>query len=97
MFAGQEDLEDYLEDEHEPETVWRSNYPTVSELAEKVEEVLEDHTEEEAKRLYPGPVIVSLGARHECCTTEPMGSQLTGEPGPETKRGVRWHQTKSVG
>ena len=72
--AGQGDPEDYLEVEHEPETVLRSNYPTVSDLAEKVEEVLEHqvrrgqlmkHTEEEAKRLYPGLVIASLGANRK--------------------------------
>ena len=69
--AGQGNPEEYLEVEHDPETVWRSNYPTVSELAEKVEDVLEDqvrrgqvlkHTEEEAKRLCLGSVIASLGA-----------------------------------
>ena len=62
---------EYLEVEHDPETAWRSTYPTVSELAEKVEDVLEDqvrrgqvlkHTEEEAKRLFPGLVIAPLGA-----------------------------------
>ena len=64
--AGQGNPVEYLEVE-----VWRSNYPTVSELAEKVEDVLEDqvrrgqvlkHSEEEVKRLYPGLVIASLGA-----------------------------------
>ena len=69
--AGQGTPEEYLEAEHDPETVRRSNYPAVLELAETVEDVLEDqvrrgqvleHTEEEAKRLYPGLVIASLGA-----------------------------------
>ena len=71
--------EGYLEVEDDPETVWRSTYPTVSELAEKVEDVLEDqvrrgqvlkHTEEEAKRLYPGLVIASLGQTRRRRATE---------------------------
>ena len=69
--AGPGNTEEYLEAEHDPERVWRSTCPTVSELAEKVEDVLEDqvrrsqvlkHIEEEAERLYPGLVIASLGA-----------------------------------
>ena len=72
--AGQGNPGDYLEDEHDPETVWRSNYPTVSELSEKVEEVLEDqvrrgqflkHTEEQAKRLYSRLIVASLGTNRK--------------------------------
>ena len=40
--AGQGNLDDDMEESHDTETVWRSNCPTVDELAEKVEEVLED-------------------------------------------------------
>ena len=61
-------------EDHDPGTVWRSNYPTVSELAEKVEEVLQDQvkrrqvvelSEEDARRQYPGLVIASLGANRK--------------------------------
>ena len=72
--GGQGNPDEYLDAEHDPASVWRSNYPTVSELAEKVEDVLEDqvrrgqvmkHTEEEAKRLYPGLIVASLGANRK--------------------------------
>ena len=72
--AGQGNPDEYLDAEHDPESVWRSNYPTVSELAEKVEDVLEGqvrrgqvmkHTEEEAKRLHPGLIVASLGANRK--------------------------------
>ena len=42
---GQENPDGYLDEGHDTEAVWRSNYPTVDELVEKVEEVLEDQVE----------------------------------------------------
>ena len=72
--AGQENPDEYTEAGHDTETVWRSNYPTVDELAEKAEEVLEDQvkrgqvvklSEEDAKRLYLGLVIASIGANRK--------------------------------
>ena len=72
--GGSGNPEEYLEAEHDPETVWRSNCPTVSELADKVEDVLEDqvrrgqvlkHTEEEAKRLCPGLGDCLRGGKQE--------------------------------
>ena len=71
---GQENPDDYLDAGHDTEAVWRSNYPTVDELVEKVEEVLEDQVkrrqvlklpEEVAKVRYPGLVIASLGANRK--------------------------------
>ena len=58
--AGQGNPGYYLEDEHDPETVWRSNCPTVSGLSEKVEEVLEDQVRRgqyDATRAPKGPQI----------------------------------------
>ena len=64
-------------------TVWRSNYPTVSEFAEKVKDVLEDqvrrgHTEQE---LCPGLVIAPLGrTRKRRATGHPLHGYFMMDP-----------------
>ena len=72
--AGQGTPDDHLVEGHDTETVWRSNIPTVDELADKVEEVLEHQvkrgqvvklSEEDAERQCPGFSITSLGANRK--------------------------------
>ena len=69
--ASQANSQDYLDDEEATEGKWRRNYSSVSQLADKVIEVMEDQTargqliklsEAEARRQYPGLVVASLGA-----------------------------------
>ena len=62
FWQDMENPDDYMEEDHDPKTVCRSNYSTVAELAEKVQKVLQDQvqrgqvvklSEEDAKRQYP--------------------------------------------
>ena len=71
---GQEHPDGYLDEGHDTEAVWRSNYPTVDELVEKVEEVLEDQVErgqvvklpeDVAQSRFPGLIVASLGANRK--------------------------------
>ena len=64
--ASQANSQDYLDDEVAPEVTWRRNYSSVSQLADKVIEVMEDQTakgqliklsEAEARRQHPGLVV----------------------------------------
>ena len=67
----QADPSDHNEPALESDAVWRSNYSTLAELADKVVEVMEDQarrgqvlklSEEEALRRFPSLTIASLGA-----------------------------------
>ena len=45
QLASQLDPQDYLEDKAGSEGAWRSNFASIDELADKVEEVMEDQAE----------------------------------------------------
>ena len=72
--STQADPSEYLELKAGSEGVWRSNYASIRELEDKVEEVMEDqasrgqllkYTEAEAKQQFPDLVVASLGAQRK--------------------------------
>ena len=72
--ASQSDPHDYLDDKAGAEGAWRSNYASIDELADKVEEVMEDQamrgqvirlSESEARSQFPNLVVASLGAQRK--------------------------------
>ena len=67
----QMDPSDYIEPEADADAVWRQNYSTLAEHADKVIEVMEDQasrgqvlklTEQDARQRFPNLTIASLGA-----------------------------------
>ena len=70
----QMDPSDYVEPEADADTVWRQNYSTLAEHADKVIEVMEDQasrgqvlklTTQEARQRFPNVTIASLGANRK--------------------------------
>ena len=72
--ASQSDPHDYLDDKAGADCAWRSNYALIDEVADKVEEVMEDQarrgqvirlSESEARSQFPDLVVASPGAQRK--------------------------------
>ena len=72
--ASQSDPHDHLDDKAGAEGAWRSNYASIDELADKVDEVMEDQamrgqvirlSESEARSQFPNLVVASPGAQRK--------------------------------
>ena len=80
--SSQQDPLDYLEQSIDPGSVWRRNNASLATSEEQVLEVMHDqasrgqllvYSEAEARRIYPGLVIASLGAQRK----EKPGGKIT--------------------
>ena len=69
--ASQSDPHDYLDDKAGAEGAWRSNYASIDELADKVDEVMEDQAMRgQVRSQFPNLVVASLGAQRKENSTE---------------------------
>ena len=98
--ASQSDPHDYLDDKAGSEGAWRSNYASIDELADKVEEVMEDQaergqvirlSESEARTQFPDLVVASLGAQRK----EKAGGVVTARVLFDGTHGISVNQKRS--